>query len=133
MIENLFSEELITKIINEEVEEKLFAGRATTAVTHGEVINETVPAGKEGIVLGVAVSSDNTISLFVQYEQNKQYYENGLNTAGLSAVAAATGVGDEVPLMIKVKEQKRWALGFKASAGTPAVNWRIRVRYIKKK
>lgn len=136
------SEEHITRISKEEykhpdVEEKLYADVSTLSTTLAKVQEETIPAGYEGIIISVAVSADETAILYVERD-GKQYYENGLNCAGLSHVpqaagtAGLVGVGPEVPLLIHLKEKAKWALGFKAASGTPKVNWRIRVRHFKK-
>ena len=136
------SEEYITRIAREDykhpdVEEKLYAGVSTLSTDIAYVVEDTIPAGHEGVVLSVAVSSDETAILYLARD-DKQYYENGLNCAGLSHVpqaagtAGLVGVGPEVPLLIHIKEKGKWGLGLKATAGTPKVNWRIRVRHIKK-
>jgi len=126
------TEELLKRIIAEEVsEEELYAGVMTTSTTLAEAIKGTIPADYNGIVMGVAVSRDETITLFLRRKE-KQVYANGLNTAGLSAIAQAAGVGDEVPLLVLLEEKDAWELQFKASAGTPKVNWRIRIRLYKK-
>jgi len=122
------TEELLKRIVAEEVsEEELYAGVTTTSTALGDAQAGTIPSGYNGIVMGVAVSRDETITLFLK-RKDKQVYANGLNTAGLSAIAQAAGVGDEVPLLVLLKEKDAWVLQFKASAGTPKVNWRIRIR-----
>jgi len=126
------TEELLKRIIAEEVsEEELYAGVMTTSTTLAEAVKGTIPTDYNGIVMGVAVSRDETITLFLK-RKDKQVYANGLNTAGLSDIAQASGVGKEVPLLVLLKEKDTWELQFKASAATPKVNWRIRIRLYKK-
>lgn len=127
--------ELLQKVLNEEFEEKLFTGNTATSVTYGKVAGESVPAGHEGVVIGFAVSSEDAVVLYLK-RGAKDVYENGLNCGGLSHVPETGtdqfGVGPEVPALVKLKEKTEWELGFKATAATPAISWRIRVRYIKK-
>lgn len=131
------SDRLITRIVNEEVEEYLYADQDTLSTTLVNVEDDTIPDGYEGLIVSVAVSSEKTAILYIERD-GKQYYENGLNCAGLSSILETAGtdregVGDEVPLLIRIKEQGKWALGFKATAATPTISWRLRVRHFKVK
>ena len=129
------SDEIIQKVIDEKVEELLYADNEATSTTYKKVQEGTVPDGYIGVIMAVAVSSAKTVILYVERDE-KQYYENGLNCGGLSYVPETgtdqLGVGDEVPLLIRIKERGKWALGFKATAATPTVSWRLRVRHYKK-
>jgi len=126
------SDELLKKILKEEVsEEEVHAGVSPTSTTYAKVKGSSIPSGYDGIVMGVAVSRDETITLYLKRAE-KDVYSDGLNTAALSSVAQTAGVDNEVPLLVLFKEKQAWELGFKASAGTPKVNWRIRIRLYKK-
>jgi len=133
MSEFLFGKEVLDKVMTEteNIIEMLFSGQLVTSTTYAKAQGESVKAGYEGLVVSLAVDNNSAIIAYIKRDE-KQYYENGLNCAGLSNVAQANGVGDEVPLLIRIKEKGTWELGFKAAAATPTVNYRIRVRYIRK-
>ena len=137
------SEELIKSIMEgdykrPDVEELLYADNEVTVLdvvtTHEE---STVPDGYEGMIVGIAVSSNDKVVMYLSRD-GKQYYENGLNCGGLSdtpeaaGTAGLVGVGDEVFLGVRIKEKGKWALQFKSTAGTPDISWRLRVRHFKK-
>ena len=123
--------ELLKEILSQDVEEEVYAGTATTSTSYAKVANGVIPDGYEGIVMGIAVSFDETIDAFLK-KKGKQVYDDGLRCAALTNVAQSAGVGDEVPLLVKLGTKDEWEFGFKATAGTPKVNWRIRVRHFKK-
>ena len=123
--------ELLKEIISEDVEEEVYAGIKTTSTTYAKVASGTIPDGFEGIVMGIAVSFSETIDAFLK-KKGKHVYTDGLSCAALTKIAQSAGVGDEVPLLVKIGEKESWEFGFKATAATPKVNWRIRVRHFKK-
>ena len=123
--------ELLKEILSEEVEEEVYAGVETTSTTYKKVASGTIPDGYEGVVMGVAVSFSETIDAFLK-KKGKHVYSDGLNCAALTNIAQTAGVGDEVPLLVKIGEKESWEFGFKATAATPKVNWRLRVRHFKK-
>ena len=140
----IVSEELIKSIMagtyeSQEVEEKVYADRDATSTTLAKVEEGTVPDGYEGMIVSIAVSKETNQRITAYLKRDgKQYYENGLRCAGLSkildtGVAVDSGVDGEVFLGIRIKEKGKWELGFKASGGTPDVNWRLRVRHFRKK
>ena len=122
---------------HQDVEEKLYADQDTLSTEIETVEEGTVPDGYEGLIVSIAVSSDDTAIAYIERD-GKQYYENGLNCGGLSYVpeapgtAGLVGVGDEVFLGVRLKEKGKWKLGFKATAATPTISWRFRVRHFKK-
>lgn len=136
------TEELIKSIMagdykSPDVEEMLYADKDATSTTLATVKEGTVPSGYEGMIVSIAVSKETNqrITAYLKID-DKQYYENGLRCAGLSkildtGVAVDSGVDGEVFLGIRIKEKGKWELGFKASGGTPDVNWRLRVRHFK--
>ena len=138
------SEETIKSIMSgdyehQEVEDKLYADQDVTGTDITTVEEGTIPDGHVGMIVSVAVSKETNqrITLYIERD-GKQYYENGLRCAGLSKIlntgdAVDSGVDGEVFLGIRLKEKGKWKLGFKASGGTPSVNWRLRVRHFKKK
>ena len=119
-----------------DVEEKLYADEDTLSTTIATVEEGTVPDGHEGMVVSVAVSSEDNAILYIDRD-GKQYYENGLNCGALSKILYAgtevQGVDEEVFLGVRIKEKGKWKLQFKATAGTPTVAWRLRVRHFKMK
>lgn len=142
MSEQIVSESTIDKIMSgsyehQEAEEKVYADTDALTTTLKVVETGTIPDGHEGLIVSVSVCEDATAVLYINRD-GKEYYENGLNCAGLSNVpqsagtAGIVGVGSEVPLLIRLKEKGVWKLEFKATTGTPTVNWRLRVRHIKK-
>lgn len=137
----IVSEELIKNIMDgnyeqQDVEEKLYADKDTLSTTLATVEESTIPDGHEGMIVSVAVSADKTAVLFIERD-GKQYYENGLNCMGLSGILYAgvdnEGVDKEVFLGVRIKEKGKWKLGFKSTAGTPTIAWRLRVRHFRKK
>ena len=119
-----------------EVEELLYADNEATVLDVVTTVEEgTVPDGHEGMIVSIAVSSEDVVSMYLQRD-GKQYYENGLNLGGLSHVPETGtdqyGVGDEVFLGVRIKEKGKWALQFVSSAGTPDISWRLRVRHFRK-
>lgn len=135
--------ELIRSIMSgdykrQDVEEKLYADTDTLSTELTTVEEGTVPEGHEGMVVSIAVSADATAVAYIKRD-GKQFYENGLNCGGLSdtpqaaGTAGLVGVDDEVFLGVRIKEKGKWELGFKATSGTPTVNWRLRVRHFRKK
>ena len=134
--QGIFGGRLIDRIKDEEVEEYLYADNEATSTTYAKVQEGTVPDGYIGVIIALAVSSVDTLIAYIERDE-KQYYENGLNCGGLSSIPEAKGtdlegVDNEVPLLIRIKEKGKWALGFKATAATPQVSWRLRVRHFKK-
>ncbi|GAH88702.1 unnamed protein product, partial [marine sediment metagenome] len=95
----------------------------------------TVPDGHEGMIVSIAVSSQDQVTMYLNRD-GKQYYENGLNCGGLSSIgeeeAEVYGVDKEVFLGVRIKEKGKWKLQFVSSAGTPTISWRLRVRHFKK-
>ena len=137
------TEELIKSIMGgtygqQDVEEILYADRDATSTTLATVQDGTVPDGYEGMIVSVAVSKEANMRITLYLKRDgKQYYENGLRCVGLSKIldtgtAVDSGVDGEVFLGIRIKEKGKWELGFKSSAGTPSVDWRLRVRHFKK-
>ena len=136
------SEELIKSIMSDtyerqDVEEKLYADQDTLSTELATVEEGTIPDGHEGMIVSIAVSSDKTAVAYIERD-GKQYYENGLNCAGLSSILETAGtdregVDNEVFLGVRLKEKGKWKLGFKATAATPTISWRLRVRHFKKK
>jgi hypothetical protein len=138
----IVSEELIKSIMSDtyerqDVEEKLYADQDTLSTELATVEEGTIPDGHEGMIVSIAVSSDKTAVAYIERD-GKQYYENGLNCAGLSSILETAGtdregVDKEVFLGVRLKEKGKWKLGFKATAATPTISWRLRVRHFKKK
>ncbi len=138
------NEELIKSIMagtyeHQDVEERLYADKDATSDELTKVEEGTVPDGHEGMIVSIAVSKETNqrITAYIKRD-GKQFYENGLRCAGLSkildtGVAVDSGVDAEVFLGIRIKEKGKWELGFKSSAGTPSVCWRLRVRHFRKK
>lgn len=121
-----------------DVEEQLYADKDVTSDEITKVQEGTVPSGYEGMIVSIAVSKETNqrITAYIKRD-DKQFYENGLRCAGLSkildtGVAVDSGVDGEVFLGIRLKEKAKWELGFKSSAGTPSVCWRLRVRHFRK-
>jgi len=52
--------------------------------------------------------------------------------SGIAAGTDREGVDKEVFLGVRLKEKGKWKLGFKSSAGTPDISWRLRVRHFRK-
>ncbi len=119
-----------------DVEEQLYADNEATVLDVVTTVEEgTVPSGYEGMIVSIAVSSEDAVVMYLSRD-DKQYYDNGLNCGGLSHVPETGtdqyGVGDEVFLGIRLKEKGKWKLQFKSTAGTPTIGWRLRVRHFKK-
>jgi len=133
--QGIFGGRLLDRILNKEVEELLYADNEQVSTTYAKVQEGTIPDGYEGVIISLAVSSEDSAIAYIERDE-KQYYENGLNCGGMSHVPETGtdqfGVGDEIPLLIRIKERGKWALGFKATAGTPTISWRLRVRHFKK-
>ena len=128
----MIEKELQKEILSGDVEEEVYADTWTsTNAEYLKAVSGTIPDGYEGIVMGLATSYLSTIDAYLK-KKGKHVYANGLATLALSNVAQANGVGDEVPLLVKIGEKEEWELGFKASAGAQSVNWRLRVRVFKK-
>ena len=135
------NEELIKSImsgdyVHQEVEENLYADNEGTTTDLATVQEGTVPDGHEGMIVSIAISSDDTVIVYIKRD-GKQFYENGLNCGGLGSIAEAKGtdvegVDKEVFLGVRLKEKGKWELGLKATSGTPTVSWRLRVRHFKK-
>ena len=136
------TDELIKSIMSgeyalQDVEEILYADNEATSTTLADVQDGTVPDGHEGMVVSIAISSDDTVLVYIKRD-GKQFYENGLNCGGLGSIAEAKGtdvegVDKEVFLGVRLKEKGKWALGLKSTSGTPTVSWRLRIRHFKKK
>ena len=133
--QGMFSGRIIDRVINKEIEEKLYADNDQVTTSYAKVQEGTIPDGYIGVIVSLAVSSDDSVLAYIERDE-KQYYENGLNCGGMSHVPETGtdqfGVGDEIPLLIRIKERGKWALGFRSTSGTPVVSWRLRVRHIKK-
>jgi len=111
-----------------EVEEELYAGSSTipaNTTSPLKVDSSSIPAGFEGVAVAVA-ATQNAASAFFFKLGNKQYYNNGLNTAGLA------GLTDETPLLVKMEEKAEWEIGFTNTSGAPITQaWRFRIRKFK--
>lgn len=140
--QSMFGGQLIDKVMSgtyehQDVEEKVYADNEAISTTLAAVETGTVPDGHEGMIVSIAVSSDDTAIMYL-LRDGKEYYENGLNCGGLSHVpeaagtAGLVGVGPEIPLLIRLKEKGKWELEFKSTTGTPTISWRLRVRHFKK-
>lgn len=123
--------ENVKNYTTEEVEEEVYAGIKTTSTTYAKVASGKIRDGYDGVVVAIAVSFSETIDAFLKVK-GKHVYPDGLNCAALTDTAQGTGVGNEVGLYKKVAEGEEWEFGFKATAATPKVNWRIRIRLFKK-
>jgi len=122
------NEQTIELVKGELVEERLYAGSDSipaNSTTPVKVVGTAIPAGYEGVVVSIACTQNADSAAFLKIE-DKQYYDNGLNTAGLG------GLAQETPLLVKVKENNTWELGFTNASGSAiTMNWRIRVRHYK--
>ena len=142
MSEQILGGRLIDRIMSgdyehQDVEEKLYTDNEATSTTLTKVEEDTVPEGHEGMIVSIAVSSDDTVLVYIKRD-GKQYYENGLNCGALSSIPEAKGtdlegVGKEVFLGVRLKEKGKWELGLKSTSGTPTISWRLRVRHFKVK
>lgn len=121
----------VKNYITEQVEEEVYADVETTSTTYGKVVGGKIRDGFNAVIVALAVSYSETIIAYVK-KKDKNVYADGLNCMALSNVAQTAGIGDEVPLYIALNEGDTWELGFKATAATPKVNWRIRIRLFKK-
>lgn len=129
----------VKNYITEEVEEEVYADVYTILVekTYEKVKDGKIRDGYDGVVVSAAVSSGETVVLFLK-KKGKDVYPDGLNCAGLSHVpqaagtAGLVGVGNEVGLYVPLSEGDAWELGFKSTTGTPKVNWRLRIRLFRK-
>ena len=112
-----------------ELEEEVQAGSDSipaTTTTPQKVAEGSVPAGYDGVLMGIACTQSAVCAAYFQ-RAKKQVYSNGLNTNGLA------GLTRETALYAKLREKQAWELGFtNTSGGDVTINWRIRVRYIKK-
>jgi len=118
------------------VEEHLYADNEATVLDVVTTVEEgTVPDGYEGMIVSIAVSSNDAVIMYLNRD-GKQYYDNGLNLGGLSSIAEEEdnvfGVDKEVFLGVRIKEKGKWALQFKSILLTPTISWRLRVRHFKK-
>ena len=85
------TEELIKSIMAgdyklKDVEEILYADNEATSTTLADVKEGTVPDGHEGMVVSIAISSDDEVLVYIKRD-GKQFYENGLNCGGLGSIA----------------------------------------------
>lgn len=135
------SEQLIKSIMSgdyehQKVEEKVYTDNEATSTSLTKVEEGTVPDGHEGMIVSIAVSSDDAVIAYIKRD-GKEYYENGLNCGALSSIPEAKGtdlggVDKEVFLGVRLKEKGKWELGLKSTSGTPTISWRLRVRHFKK-
>ena len=111
------------------VEEELCAGSDSipaNSTSPVEVVKGEVPEGYEGVAVGIACTQSADCSAFLKIA-DKQYYPNGLNTAGLG------GLTEETLLLVRVPQGKAWELGFTNLSGAPVtISWRFRVRLFRK-
>ena len=119
-----------------DVEEHVYADNEATVLDVVTMVEEgTVPDGHEGMIVSIAVSSNDNVVMYLSRD-GKQYYENGLNCGGLSNIgeeeSEVYGVGNEVFLGVRIKEKGKWQLQFKSTLLTPTISWRLRVRHFKK-
>lgn len=119
----------VKNYIAEEVEEELYSGSntvAATTTTPMKVAEGKVPSEYEGVAVGIACTQDVNSAAFLKIA-DKQYYANGLNTAGLG------GLTEETLLLVKIGEKVGWELGFTNLSGSDiTINWRIRIRLFRK-
>jgi hypothetical protein len=120
----------VKNYIAETVEEEVYADSSVIAAgstSPVKVAEGKIRDGYEGIVVGVACTQESKCSLYLKVA-GKQYYPNGLNTAGLG------GLTDETLLLVKIPEGASWELGFTNSDTTndKTVNWRLRIRLFRK-
>ena len=135
------TEELIKSLMSgdyksPDVEEHVYADNEATVLDTVTTVEEsTVPDGYEGMIVSIAVSSNDKVVMYLDRD-GKQYYENGLNCGGLSSIgeeeSEVYGVDKEVFLGVRIKEKGKWKLQFKSTLLTPTISWRLRVRHFKK-
>ena len=123
------SNQQVKNYIEEDVVEEVYAGLTSVpgaTTTPLKVASGTIGAGYDGVIVSVAVNQNNNITLWVK-KQEKQVYENGLNSAALPASLG------ECPLFKGILEKEKWELGLtNASVGAIVVAWLIRVRTFRK-
>lgn len=125
------SDELLKAVLDEEVDERLYAAQKNVGVALTDLETDTVPGGYVGVVMGLACNFDASTTFYLKVAE-KDRYENGLTAAGLSDIAVGAGVGGEVFLGEFVDENKVWKLQGIRVAGAAVQNYRLRVRYYKK-
>ncbi|MCM8802836.1 MAG: hypothetical protein NC827_05970 [Candidatus Omnitrophica bacterium] len=119
----------VKNYISEIVEEELYADSnviPANSATPVKVADGSIRSGNEGVVVSVACSQDVNVKFYLNIN-GKEYYPNGLNTAGLG------GLTEETLLLVKIPEKGSWKIGFtNKSASDITVNWRFRIRLFKK-
>jgi len=111
------------------VEEELYASSSTIplnttaplAVEYGKIRD-----GYDAVVVGIAATQSVSCSVFLKVNE-KQYYSNGLNTAGLPSNL------EETELLVHLEPGDTWELGItNTSGGNITINWRFRIRLFRR-
>lgn len=115
MISNI---DFITKFFTEEYEIRLYGDVDSVDTTFKEVLRETVPKDREGLIIEVAV--DNTVDGEIDIEiEGKSALPNPVRTR------AFKGNMDGVPVMIKVPPGKPFSLKIRGVGGSITIPWRL--------
>jgi len=127
--DGIVSKEFLKEIIDETIEDEVYAGVSTiplNTTTPLKVQDGTIPDGYDGVALGIAAEQSDSIFAWLK-RKDKQVFANGLNTGGLEASMA------ETPIYVKLEAKTVWELGFtNTSGGNITINWRMRIRLVKK-
>jgi hypothetical protein len=119
----------VKNYLSEAIEEELYASSDTipaSSTTPVKVAGGTIISGYNAIAVSVACTQNANCSVYLKIG-GKQYYPNGLNTAGLA------GLTEETYLLVDIPEGKEWELGFTNTAGSAqTIAWRFRIRLFKK-
>lgn len=127
--DGIVSKEFLKEIIDETIEDEVYAGVNTiplNTTTPLKVKDGTIAAGFDAVILGLAAEQSDSIFAWIK-RKDKQVFADGLNSGGLNASM------DETPLYVKLGEKDAWELGFtNTSGGNITINWRLRIRKVKK-
>jgi len=127
--DGIVSKEFLKEIIDETIEDEVYAGVNTiplNTTTPLKVKDGTIAAGFDSVILGLAAEQSDSIFAWIK-RKDKQVFADGLNSGGLNASM------DETPLYVKLGEKDAWELGFtNTSGGNITINWRLRIRKVKK-
>ncbi|MBA7491251.1 hypothetical protein ES702_01796 [subsurface metagenome] len=123
------SNQQVKNYIEEAVVEEVYAGITTVPGATTDVLkvaSGTIGAGYDGVIVSIAINQQNNVFVWVK-KQEKQVYDNGLNSAALPASLG------ECPLFVGILEKEKWELGLtNPPAGDKVMAWLIRIRLFRK-
>jgi len=117
----------LDKILNDEIQVKIYADKEDVSTEWKDIIEDTIPRGYEGILLSMAFNNDISADIELRVNgKTKGEYGFPVNTAGFP-----DGMQD-VLIMAKIPERATFALRARNIGGSATLKYRIILLLVKR-